>query len=117
MKDAAKCAMQCDLQTSVNHWIFERIRRRLTSGGRSVSASFFRLLQVVCVRWGFALGASDDYPFRAMRGALASANFLHGLGALNPPTSLFCVGGGFFAFGASATFYPILDLMSVLRTR
>ena len=40
-----------------------------------MSASFFRLLQVVCVRWGFALGASDDYPFRAMRGALASANF------------------------------------------
>ena len=23
----------------------------------------------MCVRWGFVLGASDDYPFRAMRGA------------------------------------------------
>ena len=40
--------MQCDLQTSVNHWIFERIRRHLTSGGRSVSAPFFRLLHKLC---------------------------------------------------------------------
>ena len=34
-----------------------------------VSVFFQTLPQVVCVRWGFVLGASDDYPFRAMRGA------------------------------------------------
>ena len=29
MKDAASCDTQCDLQTSENHWIFERERRSL----------------------------------------------------------------------------------------
>ena len=111
--------MQCDLQTSVNHWIFERIRRRLASGGRSVSAPTFRLLKLCACAGGkqpsehlttILIELCVLLWLRLI--LLALARTLWALLPLALPREQvgpFCVRG----FGT----FSVLGLMSVLRTR
>lgn len=60
-----------------------------------VCAFFQTPPQVVCVRWGFVLGASDDYPFEQCV-VLGFGHFLAFVLALQPPDpTLLWVFGGF----------------------
>ena len=103
MKDAAKCAMQCDLQTSVNHWIFERIRRRLTSGGRSVSAPSFRLLHKLCACAGALYSEHLMTIHFELCVVLGFGHFQQALGRLKPSVPTFSWDGGFFALMGLST--------------